>query len=86
MRERRPVAATPGASAAVIVELSDPNLVEDLLESLRSAHCGVVRRGEAAIEVRFGWPLEDEASGYELDGYLRAWEAMHPNSCATRVV
>ena len=67
------------------VEVSDPNLVEDLLESLRHAQCDVVRTDEVTIEVRFGWPLEDEASGYELDGYLRAWEAMHPNSCATRV-
>ncbi len=67
------------------VEVSDPNLVEDLLESLRSAHCDVVRSGEATIEVRYGWPLEDDAARYELDGYLRAWEAMHPNSSATRL-
>jgi hypothetical protein len=69
----------------VIVEVSDPDLVEDLLESLRNAQCGVVRTGAATLEVRFGWPLEDEASRYELDGYLRAWEALHPNSTATRV-
>jgi hypothetical protein len=69
----------------VIVEVSDPDLVEDLLESLRKAQCGVVRTGAATLEVRFGWPLEDEASRYELDGYLRAWEALHPNSTATRV-
>jgi hypothetical protein len=69
----------------VRVEVSDPNLVEDLLESLRSAQCDVVRTGPATIEVRFGWPLEDDASKYELDGYLRAWEAMHPNSWAMRV-
>jgi len=69
----------------VRVEVSDPNLVEDLLESLRSAKCDVVRTGAATLEVRFGWPLADEASRYELDGYLRAWEAMHPNSHATRV-
>jgi len=69
----------------VKVELSDPDLVEDLLESLRSAQCDVVRTGAATLEVRFGWPLTDEASRYELDGYLRAWEAMHPNSHATRV-
>ena len=67
------------------VEVSDPNLVEDLLESLRSAHCDVVRTGEATLEVRHGWPLADEAARYELDGYLRAWEAMHPSSSATRV-
>jgi hypothetical protein len=69
----------------VKVELSDPNLVEDLLESLRSAQCDVVRRDASTIEVRSGWPLEDDAARYELDGYLRAWEAMHPNSRATRV-
>ena len=67
------------------VEVSDPNFVEDLLESLRNAQCDVVRTGASTIEVRFGWPLEDEASRYELDGYLRAWEAMHPGSRATRV-
>ena len=67
------------------VEVSDPNLVEDLLESLRNAQCDVVRTGAVTLEVRFGWPLADEASRYELDGYLRAWEAMHPNSHATRV-
>ena len=67
------------------VEVSDPNLVEDLLESLRNAQCDVVRTGAATLEVRFGWPLADEASRYELDGYLRAWEAMHPNSHATRM-
>jgi hypothetical protein len=69
----------------VKVEVSDPNLVEDLLESLRSAQCDVVRTGTATLEVRHGWPLTDDASRYELDGYLRAWEAMHPNSYATRV-
>jgi hypothetical protein len=69
----------------VRVEVSDPNLVEDLLESLRNAQCDVVRTGAVTLELRFGWPLADEASRYELDGYLRAWEAMHPNSHATRV-
>jgi hypothetical protein len=69
----------------VTVEVSDPYLTEDLLESLRSAQCDVVRTGAATLEVRFGWPLVDEASRYELDGYLRAWEAMHPNGYAIRV-
>jgi hypothetical protein len=69
----------------VKVEVSDPNLVEDLLESLRSAQCDVVRTGAATLEVRFGWPLIDDASKYELDGYLRAWEALHPNSYAARL-
>ena len=69
----------------MIVEVSNPNLVEDLLESLRRAQCAVVRTGPATREVRFGWPLADEAARHELDGYLRACEAMHPNSYAMRV-
>ena len=82
---RRPLRQLRAPIAAVRVEVSDPNLVEDLLESLRNAQCDVVRRDASTIEVRFGWPLEDDASRYELDGYLRVWEAMHPNSRATRV-
>jgi hypothetical protein len=69
----------------VKVEVSNPDLVEDLIESLRSARCVVVRTGSRTLEVRFGWPTRDDASQYELDGYLRVWEAMHPGAHATRV-
>ncbi|HEY7002898.1 MAG TPA: hypothetical protein VH281_01350 [Gaiellaceae bacterium] len=67
------------------VEVSDPDLVEDLIESLRSVGCDVVRAGPNRLDVRFGWPVLDAASGYELDGYLRVWEAMHPNISAARL-
>jgi hypothetical protein len=69
----------------VTVEVSKPNLVEDLIESLRASRCIVVRTGERKLEVRDGWPLRDDASQYELDGYLRVWEATHPGTSATRV-
>ena len=34
---------------------------------------------------RSGWPVRDDASQYELDGYLRVFEAMHPGSQASRM-
>jgi hypothetical protein len=69
----------------VRVEVSDPNFVEDLMASLRSAKCVVVRTSAVTIDVRRGWAIRDEASKYELDGYLWAWEARHPGVSATRV-
>ncbi|HET6656828.1 MAG TPA: hypothetical protein VFG61_02930 [Gaiellaceae bacterium] len=67
------------------VEVSDPTLVGGLIESLRTTQCVVVRTGDRTFEVRFGWPTRDDASHYELDGYLRVWEAMHPGTYASRV-
>ena len=68
------------------IEVSKPILVEELIESLRSSRCIVVRTGERTLEVRDGWPTRDDASHYELDGYLRVWEAVHPGTQATRVL
>ena len=67
------------------VEVSDPNLVEDLIGALRDTRCIVVQTGPRTLEVRDGWPTEDEGARYELDGFLRVWEATHPGARATRV-
>ena len=67
------------------VEVSDPSLTEALSESLRSTGCVVVRTALGTLEIRCGWPVQDAASGYELDGYLRVWEATHDGVFATRV-
>jgi hypothetical protein len=67
------------------VQLSDPDLVEDLMELLRSSDCIVRQTGPRSVEIRSGWPVRDDAAGYELDGYLRVFEAMHPGARATRV-
>jgi hypothetical protein len=67
------------------VQLNDPDLVEDLMELLRSSDCVVRRIGPRLVEIRSGWPVRDDAAGYELDGYLRVFEAMHPGVRATRV-
>ncbi len=67
------------------VEVSDPSLTEALSESLRSTGCVVVRIALGTLEIRLGWPVHDAASRYELDGYLRVWEATHSGVFATRV-
>ena len=66
------------------IEVSDPSLTEALSESLRSTGCVVVRTALGTLEIHLGWPVRDAASKYELDGYLRAWEAMLSGVFATR--
>lgn len=74
-----------GASAAVTtVHLSDPDLVGALVQRLRESGCIVARIGPKTIDIRSGWPVDDDAALYELDGYLRAFEALHPGTRATR--
>lgn len=73
------------ASAAVTtVHLNDPELVNDLMELLRNSDCIVDRIGPRSVAIRAGWPVRDDAAQYELDGYLRVFEAMHPGARAMR--
>jgi hypothetical protein len=66
------------------VHLNEPDLVGDLIERLRASGCGVERVGPRAIEIRSGWPGDEDAAQYELDGFLRVFEALHPGARATR--
>ena len=86
VRSATPLRQLRGASAAVTkVHLSDPDLIEALAERLRGSGCIVARIGPNTIDIRSGWPVDDDAASYELDGYLRAFEALHPGTRATRV-
>jgi hypothetical protein len=67
------------------VEVSDPVLAEDLIEALRRSGCIAIRSGGRTIDVRFGWPLRDDAARHQLDGYLRVWEASRRGAWAVRV-
>ena len=71
--------------AVTTVRLNHSDLVEDLMERLRDSGCDVTRVDPHTVAIRSGWPLEDDAAFYELDGYLRAFEALHPGTRATRV-
>jgi hypothetical protein len=85
VRGRRFVAATVGARLRhVIIEVSHPSLVEDLLEFLRSSSCEAMRCGGQTVDVRAGWPLS-EGGQRHLDLYLAAWEAKNPGARAARV-
>jgi hypothetical protein len=67
------------------IHINDPNLVEELMKLLRDTDCVVDRVGPHSITIRSGWPVRDDASTYELDGYLRVFEAMHPGAQAERL-
>ena len=71
--------------AVTTVHLNDSDLVEDLMDRLRNSGCDVTRVDPQTVAIRSGWPPEDDAAFYELDGFLRAFEALHPGTRATRV-
>jgi hypothetical protein len=66
------------------VHLNHSDLVEDLMERLRDSGCDVARIDPHTVAIRSGWPLDDEAAFYELDGFLRVFEALNPGARATR--
>jgi hypothetical protein len=85
VRYAAPLRQLGGAPAAVTtVHLNDPELVDDLMELLRGSDCIVDRLGPRSVAIRSGWPVRDDAAQYELDGYLRVFEAMHPGARAMR--
>ena len=69
------------------IHVSDPGSgsVEALVELLESSGCVVERIGPQTLRLVSGWPVRDEASAYELDGYLTVFEATHPGVRAQRV-
>jgi hypothetical protein len=69
----------------VRVHVTDPRLVEDLMDFLDS-HLDVVQERVArdAIEVSLLGSYREEAAGLALDLQLRAWEADHPGVRAVR--
>jgi hypothetical protein len=69
----------------VEIEVSDPTLVDDLIESLRAAQFIVARTGAKTVDARFGWPLREDAARLELDLYLRVWCAKNWGARANRV-
>jgi hypothetical protein len=67
------------------VHVSDSGFVDDLVDALRAQDCDAARGRDRIVEVRRGWPREGPGAEYELDGFLRAWEALRPGVAATRV-
>ena len=72
------------ALSAVImrVRLSDPALLPNLVDYLRAAECVVEEVGPGELNVLIPRAPSDEQAAREVDIYLRAWQAMHPNARA----
>lgn len=67
------------------VKLSDPALVDDLVDFLSRSGCVAQAEDEATILVSIPKSLRADAAQLELDLYLRVWEATHPEARATRL-
>jgi hypothetical protein len=74
----RPAAATPGASAALHVYISDPALFRDLCAFLQRAECTVGPRHGQDVEVEVPLAYSEAQARRELEIYLATWQAMNP--------
>ncbi|MGH2921231.1 MAG: hypothetical protein ACRDKU_04095 [Gaiellaceae bacterium] len=55
-----------------------PEAREDLLRFLRRADCRAQPEGETTVVVEVPSALGDEQARMEVDLYLKAWQASHP--------
>jgi hypothetical protein len=78
---RSPVAETAaGEEQAPILRmrLSDPRLVDELLDDLLRHECAAERLAGDVVAVSFPDDVDTDAAKLELDLYLRVWDATHP--------
>jgi hypothetical protein len=68
------------------VKLSDPALVDDLVDFLSRCGCIAQAGDETTVLVSIPKSLREDAAERELDLYLRVWEAVHPHASATRTM
>ena len=69
----------------MLVKLSNPALVDDLVEFLSRSGCVAEAQDETTVLVSIPRSLRDDAAQLELDLYLRVWEATHPEARASRL-
>jgi hypothetical protein len=65
------------------ITFSEGQVGDDLAEFFRRSDCAVERAGEHALEVTPRLPLLDFAARLEIEGLLRVWCKLHPESPAT---
>jgi hypothetical protein len=66
------------------VKLSDPALVDDLVDFLRRSGCVAQPAEEAVFAVSIPKALREDVAE-QLDLYLRVWEATHAQARGTRL-
>ena len=69
----------------MLVKLSDPALVDELVDFLSRAGCIAQAQDGTTVLVSIPRSLREDAAVLELDLYLRVWEATHPQAHATRL-
>jgi hypothetical protein len=61
----------------VRLRLSDPALIESLIEFLERRECAAVQVDADTLEVSLPHELHREQARLELDLYLRVWQSLH---------
>ena len=69
----------------MLVKLSDPALVDDLVDFLSRSGCIAQAQDETTVLVSIPRSLREDAAQLELDLYLRVWEATHLEARASRL-
>lgn len=68
---------------ALIVNVNRPELLDDLLASLRRNDCLASRTGSRTCVVEHPAAVDDAEARVEIAFFLRAWQSQHPDASAT---
>jgi hypothetical protein len=66
----------------VRITFSERQVGDDLAEFFRRSDCAVEHVGQHALEITPRLPLLDAAAKLEIEGLLRVWCKLHPESSA----
>jgi hypothetical protein len=69
----------------VKVEVSNPELVDDLVSFLRRARCSAERSGRETLTVSLVDAPSEDLARRELEAYLATWQTIHPGVRARRL-
>lgn len=69
----------------MLVKLSNPALVDDLVDFLSRSGCIAQAQDETSVLVSIPRSLRDDAARLELDLYLQVWQATRPEAHASRL-
>ena len=64
------------------ITFSGSQVGDDLAEFFRRSDCAVEHVGQHALEIKPRLPLLDAAARLEIEGLLRVWCKLHPESSA----
>ena len=67
---------------SLVVDLNRPDLLDDLVASLRRNGCAVRRLGWRSCAVEHAEAADDMEARVEVAFYLRAWQTRHRNAQA----